>query len=998
MKQIYLLLSSMFIASVSFCQIMVMATAGTTGPTTYTTLKNAFDAVNAGTHKGVVSITITGTTTETATALLNASGTGSSSYTSLSFKPIGGTLSTVSGNIAGPLIDLNGADNVIIDGTNIDGNTLTLTNTNTGSSGNISTIRFMNDASGNIVKNTTILGASTSTTLGTVLFSTGTATGNISDTIYNCNIADAAGSFATNGIYSSGSTTAGMQNIVMVLNNSIYNFFNPGLVSTGILVEAGNTDWTISNNKFFQTAARTYTAGAIHRAIQVTGGNAYIISGNTIGYASATATGNYTMNGAFASRFIGIDLAVGNTKATSVQDNSFSNFSLVTTSGASTFNGVWCAINVTSGDVNIGTLLGNTIGSTTATGSIVVSPTTGGAAIVPINSSSIDTIVVSNNTIGGIDLLPTGVLSGNIQSIQTSGTGGSITITNNIIGNTIVNNIRIGVVGTTTGNGLIRGVFNSNNGTITISGNIIRNLTHNSSNALALFRAIETQQGETSITNNIISYITANGASTGALTPEGAGILATTAVTGLLIHNNVISNLSVASTTATTGPVIMGIYLGSAVNGVSVIRNKINAISNAGTSTSTTAPSIIAGIYLRDAGTANPNILVANNMVSLGTEQPTNTSIIGIWNGTASANGLTSKIYYNTVNIEGTVSTGAQPSFCYYRGDFGATAFATPIVDLKNNLFTNTRSGSTGKHYAIANGYPNTANAGGWPSNASDYNILNANNANIGYWSGDATFATWKTSSLSDDRSYSDVIITYANSSNDLHLVTTSNFAAEKKATPIISITNDIDNNTRDAVTPDIGADEFLYSGPAVPIKMEYFMGKKNGSNNLLNWKGSCTSSSITFTIERSNDGNKFQQIGSFNATQTRCAQPFDFTDNSPKPGINYYRLKMTEADGKVSYSIVIGIMNKEVGFEIINMMPSIVTANSTLNITTAQDTQLEIAVMDMSGKILMKQSKSIVSGSNTIPLNLSQLAAGTYQLVGNTPDGKTSMIRFVKH
>src|SRR5262245_13753331 len=60
-------------------QVSVTATAGTTGPTTYTTLKGAFDAVNAGTHQGAITIAITASTTETATASLNASGSGSAS-------------------------------------------------------------------------------------------------------------------------------------------------------------------------------------------------------------------------------------------------------------------------------------------------------------------------------------------------------------------------------------------------------------------------------------------------------------------------------------------------------------------------------------------------------------------------------------------------------------------------------------------------------------------------------------------------------------------------------------------------------------------------------------------------------------------------------------------------------------------------------------------------------------------------------------------------------
>jgi hypothetical protein len=45
-------------------------------PTDYATLKDAFDAINAGTHTGVINIGVCGDTTETAPAVLNASGGG----------------------------------------------------------------------------------------------------------------------------------------------------------------------------------------------------------------------------------------------------------------------------------------------------------------------------------------------------------------------------------------------------------------------------------------------------------------------------------------------------------------------------------------------------------------------------------------------------------------------------------------------------------------------------------------------------------------------------------------------------------------------------------------------------------------------------------------------------------------------------------------------------------------------------------------------------------
>jgi hypothetical protein len=63
-------------------QVDLTASGGT--PTgSFTTLKGAFDAINAGTHTGTITISITGNTTETASAVLNASGSGSASYTSI---------------------------------------------------------------------------------------------------------------------------------------------------------------------------------------------------------------------------------------------------------------------------------------------------------------------------------------------------------------------------------------------------------------------------------------------------------------------------------------------------------------------------------------------------------------------------------------------------------------------------------------------------------------------------------------------------------------------------------------------------------------------------------------------------------------------------------------------------------------------------------------------------------------------------------------------------
>lgn len=100
----------------------------------YTTIKAAFDAINAGTHTGNIEVQITGNTTETATAVLKSSGNGEANYSSVTIYPTG--TYTITGNLT-YLLNFQGSDNVTIDGrVNKTGSTraLTLENTSTATS------------------------------------------------------------------------------------------------------------------------------------------------------------------------------------------------------------------------------------------------------------------------------------------------------------------------------------------------------------------------------------------------------------------------------------------------------------------------------------------------------------------------------------------------------------------------------------------------------------------------------------------------------------------------------------------------------------------------------------------------------------------------------------------------------------------------------------------------------------------------------------------------
>ncbi|RYY70056.1 MAG: T9SS type A sorting domain-containing protein, partial [Chitinophagaceae bacterium] len=810
------------------------------------------------------------------------------------------------------------------------------------------------------------------TVSGTIFFAGSSTTGNSNNNIRNNQIADATTGTPANAIYAAG--TAGQENVNNTISgNLIYNYFQPAVISAGILLAANNSGWTIDNNKLYQTTARVFTVGLIHRGIQITGGDGYTVSGNVIGAADETGAGLYQLSGTGV-RFTGIELTAGILSPSSLQGNRIANLQLSSSSGGGAPQGIFSGIYIAGGNVNVGTVTGNVIGAGTGNGSITIIPSAASSVVTGITYNSTGIADIRNNIVGAIDLVPTGVLSGNVFAVQVLGAGATVSIQNNTLGGNSANSIGVGVKGTTTGNGIIRGIFTNNNGTMNISNNLIQNLTHNSNNVLALFRAIECQVGTVTITGNTINNIAAEGVSVNTATHEGIGILVSTAVPNIVIDSNTISNLSLTNTGA-IGTILSGIYIGSLNTGARITRNKLFGFSNAATGVSITAPPVASGIYLRDVAAGGGELFVANNMIALGSTQTTNTSFIGIWNQVNPALGYNERIYYNTINIDGAAGTGAQPSFAFYRGNFTAT-FTGPTVDIKNNIFSNNRTGGTGFHYAIANSYGAAASGSGWSSNASNYNVLNASAATVGYWSTNQSFADWKESSLSDNNSLSAVAVTFVNPASNLHLVANVNGAVDGKATPLAAVTTDFDTETRDVLTPDMGADEIF---TVVPVRIEFFRGQKQVGKNLLEWKVNSSSTSVQFIIERSRDGISFATAG--NVTASLFTRIFSFYDVAPAAGLNYYRLKIVEDDGTVSYSAIISFVSDVKNLDV-SIRPNVIS-NGTANlfIQSEKATQLSLKVVDASGKIIGKKTMNIASGTGIYPINISALAKGVYYI-----------------
>jgi len=297
-----------FSVNQTFAQVDVTASAGTTN-STYTTLKAAFDAINAGTHQGTISIGISANTTETAPAVLNSNGAGSAVYTSVLIQPTVDAVSISGATATGRgVIELKGADNVTINGDNPNtgatNRNLTIQNTAANNITLTSVIRIANAATvvtssnGFNISNCILTGNAT----GRNTAGTASTTGSENNTfgIYvggNGGTTAIDAPTALTGVATSTIPTATTVNDFIVSNN-VVNAVARAIVFNGSEI-ANSNSVSITNNAIGDQATTitsypftTPVTTVYTKAILVNGLNSAIITGNSIkNIVSYVATG-----------------------------------------------------------------------------------------------------------------------------------------------------------------------------------------------------------------------------------------------------------------------------------------------------------------------------------------------------------------------------------------------------------------------------------------------------------------------------------------------------------------------------------------------------------------------------------------------------------------------------------------------------------------------------------------------------------------------------------
>lgn len=255
------------------------------------------------------------------------------------------------------------------------------------------------------------------------------------------------------------------------------------------------------------------------------------------------------------------------------------------------------------------------------------------------------------------------------------------------------------------------------------------------------------------------------------------------------INDVVITGNTITNPTSFNGPATQGIYAFHLDRMLTVTFNSIALKS--GTN--------VHGMELLSCEGNGLNVgLVANNMVSVGSSSSESTSGAGDGTGTTEGiymNGTTYKnFYYNSW-----LSTSTNPTTgraFYLNGPSNAN------IALRNNIFAQNGGG-----YAFYNSIASAIST-------TDYNNYYSPGGLFGYWSGAVADLAALQTANSQDANSAEVDPGFV-SNTDLHVLAGSGI--DGLAT-VLSITDDIDGDARDGITPDMGADEYDNTLPIVTL------------------------------------------------------------------------------------------------------------------------------------------------------------------------------------
>jgi hypothetical protein len=188
----------------------------------------------------------------------------------------------------------------------------------------------------------------------------------------------------------------------------------------------------------------------------------------------------------------------------------------------------------------------------------------------------------------------------------------------------------------------------------------------------------------------------------------------------------------------------------------------------------------------------------------------------------------------------------------------------------------------------------------------------------------------------------------------------------------------------------------FNFNQDILPVTITHFEAKQSGNRVLASWTTAMEVNNRLFKLERSVDGKTFSTIAQVPAAGTgHSVTNYQKVDSFPLPGMNFYRLKQVDMDGKETLSEVVPVRFVAEAKKGAYIYPNPVTSLFSINLRSSSAV-FTATISGSDGGLQVIAKGNITQLNRQVNALLPKLKAGIYilQLVNGS---EHHSVKFVK-
>ncbi len=177
----------------------------------------------------------------------------------------------------------------------------------------------------------------------------------------------------------------------------------------------------------------------------------------------------------------------------------------------------------------------------------------------------------------------------------------------------------------------------------------------------------------------------------------------------------------------------------------------------------------------------------------------------------------------------------------------------------------------------------------------------------------------------------------------------------------------------------------YLFSAPCatcsvLPLNYKSFYGQRVDQVNKLFWETAFEDGISYFSLQRSDDAEHFAEIAK--VTPYNKPSTYNYNDQETKPGaMYYYRVTAFEKNGSFKHTNVIPLGSNLNEVMVSGIFPNPVHDEFVMSVDSRKDTELEVKIYDVVGKLVRSFTRSSAIGVQQMRFSVPELPSGSYMM-----------------